>query len=224
MKKIRIGWCVAETPWSDLLQSAPEPVRHNIPCPVIGAWTGVTYLVRAPFDIHVECFTDSEGMLDVRWLDGSPRADVHEVLSFSRPNYWAAPDRPAVLWMLRNLFVADEPVWLEACAPMLHIEQTRWPGVAVPLRYNIHEWARPLPWVFDWQDRSQPIRIRRGDPLQYVRFMVDDPDARFEIEQIPFDDELRSFVKLGSEMMPFQRHRVGLGKALLGRRPRRWLG
>jgi len=220
---VKIGWCVAEPRFSDMLQEPPELMRVDIRCPVIAAWAAQTYAIRAPFDLDIEFKVSGEGAAIAWRTDYDFMIDPHTIVPFTNPSQWRAPTLPSVQWLINNLFVADETVYVETCAPFFHYRDEALPGVMMPTRFNIRSWTRPLQWVFEWHDRSQPLQIKRGDPIQYVRFHTKNMNETFKIQRLEYSEALEAAVKRCRGLGPFRRNLHEVGDALLGRRPKRFL-
>ena len=219
---VRVGWCTANTHCSELLFEEPEVVRVNVPCPVIGSWASQTFLLRAPYDMTVSLELGPQGPM-LAWGDPAPNAETHAVWSFARPNSWARADRPVLNWNIDHLFLADETVILETTAPFYHMDGVDWPGVMLPTRFDIRAWTRPVPWSFEWRDLSRPLRIRRGDPIQYIRLHTKRQDETFRLRRVDYTEEMHAAIERCRKLGPFRRGLGGIGERLLRLRPRRWL-
>ena len=220
---VKIGWCNTPTPWSDLLPFEPEQLRVDIRCPVIAAWASQSFVVKAPFDLGVQ-FTHGPDGAELKWIkEYDFKIEPRQVVPFTKQKLWRKPNQPSVQWTINNLFVADEPVWMETWSPFFHFRKNPLPGVIVPSRHNIHEWAKPVPWVFEWHDISKPLVIKRGEPIQYVRFHTPNNDETFKIVRLEYTEELEKAVERAASLTPFKKNFFSLGKALLGHRPKRWL-
>jgi len=219
---INIGWCTANSHCSELLFEPPEPVRINVPCPVIGMWTTQTFLLRAPydFDLHLELGPRGPGL---RWGEHAPSAAVHDCFAMTMPHIWRDPGKPQLMWRIDHLFLADEEVVMENCAPFYHYPERRVPGVLLPSRWDVNSWVRPLPWTFEWQDVDQPLSIRRGDPISYVRFHTRRFDDTFRMKRLAYTEEMAKAIERGRRLNFIKRKIPGFAQRLLGYRPKRWL-
>jgi hypothetical protein len=223
---INVGWCTANTHCSELLYDAPEPVRINVPCPVIGMWTTQTFLLRAPydFDLHIQLSPQGPGL---GWGEKAPSAAIQDCFALTRPDTWRDPNKPQIMWRTDHLFLADEEVVMESCAPFYHYDQDnegrRWPGVMIPSRWDIEKWVRPLAWTLEWQDLDRPISIRRGDPLSYVRFFTRKFDDTFRMKRLPYTEEMAKAVERGRRVNFIKKKIPGFAQRLLGYRPKKWL-
>jgi hypothetical protein len=41
-------------------------------------------------------------------------------------------------------------------------------------------------WAFLWQDPGSPLRIRRGEPIQYARFNGESAQATIRLRPVPY--------------------------------------
>lgn len=219
---IQIGWRAEPIGVKDALALPPEPLELGINSPHLRAFTERTFVLRAPHDLSCR-LTMRGGRPDFRFLDDSVDLSPDQVFQFTPMKLYAAEDRPSIQWLCSNYCVADEPVWMETCAPFLHDEMKGWPGVMVPGKLDIMRWTRPFQWVFEWRDMDSPLRIKRGDPICYMRFHAPDPDATFEIVDLPESWEFRQAVQRCGRIAQYKKNALGHIEQAAERRPRRWL-
>lgn len=227
---INVGWCTANTHCSELLFEKPEAVRINVPCPVIGMWTTQTFLLRAPydFDLHFELTQHGPSL---RWGEIAPSAAIEDCFALTPPQTWRAPDKPQLMWRIDHLFLADEEVVMESCAPFYHhgdpagpeAEGRAWPGVFIPSRWDIQAFVRPLPWTLEWQDIDRPLSLRKGDPISYVRFHSRVFDDTFRMKRLQYSERMADAVARGKRLARVKRKLPGFAQRLLGFRPERWI-
>jgi hypothetical protein len=219
---IRIGWNSRPLGRSEALALEPLPLKSPIGAESVADWVANTYMIRAPFDLQMAIRIEAE-RLHMEWVGPSPDLDPNEVFTVTQRDMWAAPDHPTVQMTLNNLFVADEPVWMETFPPCMHRQSPEWPGVMIPGRLDIHRWTRPVQWVFEWHDLSRPLSLRRGQIIKYVRFMRPGPQATFSVEPVPYTEELRKAVDRCGRIAMFSRNALSYRDAAMARRPARWL-
>jgi hypothetical protein len=68
----------------------------------------------------------------------------------------------------------DKNVWMEQIDPFLEWNRSNQIRV-VPGKFNIAKWHRPIDFTFEQKEMQTTIKIKRGDPLYYVRFHGEDP-------------------------------------------------
>jgi hypothetical protein len=222
MAKINVGWSIGKTLWSDLLYFDPEQLKVEIPCPAIFAWTMNTFVIKAPFDLHLRCRITANGP-ELQWLNQVENVSIHNVVQFTRRDLWSAPDKPSIQWLLNNIFVADEPVIAEAWQPQSFYRKEPLPGVVIPSYLDIQKWTRPIQWAFEWRDINKDLVIKRGEPIQYIRFQGKNYNDVFKLKQLDFNEDMEAAVKRCKTMLPFKKNMLSLSDALLKKRPAKWL-
>lgn len=219
---VKIGWRAEPVGVKDLLAYPPEPLDLGINSPHIRDWTCRTFVLRAPFDLNCRLRLKG-GVPDFAWLDDSLDFAPDEVFHLTPKKFWTAPERPSIQWLTNNYCVADEPVIIETCAPFLHSNMQAWPGTMVPGKMDIRRWTRPFQWVLDWHDLDRPLRIERGEPIQYIRFHTPELDDDFEIVDLPDSWEFRRAVQRCGRIAQYKKNALNHIDEAAERRPRRWL-
>ena len=51
-----------------------------------------------------------------------------------------------------------------------HQDAEPFPGTLFGGRFPINVWPQPLLWAFEWHNIKKPIRLKRGQPLSYDQF------------------------------------------------------
>ena len=72
------------------------------------------------------------------------------------------------------MFYSDKSVMLEVVPPVWHKNKFQNNVNIIGATFDISKWYRPLEFAFEIIDDTQPIVIKRGDPLYYVRFSTVD--------------------------------------------------
>lgn len=219
---VKLGWWGKPLGIDEALAVPPEPVDFPMNSPFIKDWVGRTFLLRAPMDMSCE-LSLKDGRPDLRFLDNTVELPADHVFQFTPVDQYDRPDRPSIQWLISNVVVADETVWVETCAPFLHRESEAWPGVLIPGRMDIHRWTRPFQWVFEWRDQSQPLHIRRGDPLMYARFHTPTMADRFELYEMEGDWEFMQAIQRCGKIAQYKRNALSHIDEAAERRPERWL-
>jgi len=67
-----------------------------------------------------------------------------------------------------------ENVWIEQIDPFLEWERKN-PIRVTTGKFNIKRWCRPIDFTFEYKDKAVHLKIKRGDPLFYVRFHGENP-------------------------------------------------
>jgi hypothetical protein len=110
----------------------------------------------------------------------SERADIPDlvrgIMPFHTLSKGPGEDYSAVFQLPVDLiFVTDKPLWMEVLPPYLHDEYYRINATIVPGTFDFSNWVRNTSVAFKIRDFSQPVNLRRDDPLFYVRFYSDNP-------------------------------------------------
>ena len=219
---VKLGWYGFPLGHKDaVLPFTPEPLDINIPAPIIQDWASRTFVIRAPFDIHIKCEASADHF-NLEWLDPSFELSPVDVFIITKRDDWSAPDRPTIQWKLNNLFVADEPVIGETSAPVFHSNHQDWPGVYVPGRLDIHRWTRPFQWVFEWHDFTKPLKINRGDPILYFRVHTPNFDRDFSLQPLEYTREVEQAIHRCSTIFPYKKNALGMMDKAVSRR-KKWL-
>jgi len=160
----------------DVLFFEPEPVieylstsrkgTEILKCPAFLDYYKNTYLIKAPMDLtftaaktHIEC------------SNSYPQEYLEKLLS---NRYEPASLYSTISLTWYYMFYSDESVMLEVVPPVWHKNKFQNNINICGAAFNISKWYRPLDFAFEIIDDSQPIVIKRGDPLYYVRFSTTD--------------------------------------------------
>jgi hypothetical protein len=92
----------------------------------------------------------------------------------------------------RYLFVADKPCLIEQLPPSMHLEECVQNMRVIAGTFDISKWFRPVESSFEVVDPTKVLRIRRGDPLFYVRLVPQDGTVTLKHEE--YSDEMRAEV------------------------------
>ena len=95
------------------------------------------------------------------------------------------------------MFIRDEPVYLSQVPPFLDYQDSEpIPGTLFGGRFPIDVWPRPLTWAFGWHNIKKPIRLKRGQPLFYCQFELDNPERQFQVFEAERTPELQEYCKM----------------------------
>jgi len=160
-------------------------------CPANAQFIKNFWLIRSPFDLELNLNRKNNNcsinqnqrffntFVNVRWND------------------FTETDLMLVSFNFQYMFIADEPVWIEVYPPFLHkeVENTRF----INGTFDIYNWQRPVDFSFEVLDDTQPVKIKRGEPLFYVKFCSKKLNDDFILKQIEWTDEL---LKLNKRCQP----------------------
>lgn len=148
-------------------------------CPAVNQFEYRLFEILSPFDIGLRCTA----------LDDS--ASIHVVPSFTRldeeliphfitpmpPKFWRHPNRPVVQISIPFYFVCDEVCYLNQLPPYMADNFHNFPGLFISGRFPTHIWPRALNMAFEWHDINRDLVVRRGDPISYLMFETERPNA-----------------------------------------------
>lgn len=192
-------------------------------CPAVINLESRYFLVRCPFDLHLEFVRDKDGRPAMRNLNGdmsSIRANkMRDKLHITAEHEWRYPGVPTLQLELPYVFIADEPVYMNQVAPFMHYQKTPFPGTIFGGRFPVNVWPRPLMWAFEWHDTEKPLKITRGDPLFYVQFETLPQDRSVVLSETEVTPELQDYMEHISGAVNFVNQTFSLFEAAEKVRP-----
>ena len=75
-----------------------------------------------------------------------------------------------------------------------HQDAEPFPGTLFGGRFPINVWPQPLLWAFEWHNIKKPIRLKRGQPLFYGQFELDNPERQFQVFEVERSPELQEYL------------------------------
>lgn len=168
--------------WSNLTFFEPEPVlpyiakqrdcsskTHFTKCPAFQDYYRNVYVIKAPIDITIT-YDKHQNYLTIYPQD----QDFFNSHIIMRGNQVGANDPFLMSMSIAYLFIADAQCAIEQL-PVTHHDKV----VAEKIRliqgtFDISKWYRPTDFAFELLTPDEPLVIKRGDPLFYVRFVSKD--------------------------------------------------
>lgn len=212
---VTIGWL--NTNDSDRLQSYdgmamspyltydPEPYKRTpghkeksykkwfTVCPANVQYNRNLFVIRAPLSVSLEVkeLDKQKGIWDCMPLNNNwtmtPEALARYVMFEGMPDARSDLDKPILQVRTPYVFYADQPVTLQLLPVTNSIFQP--PGITICGEFDIHAWQRPVQWGFEWWDTNKPLIIKRGDPLYYIKFIVNnDPTEKVKLVRLKAND------------------------------------
>ncbi len=229
---VQVGWFLNQNKAS-IIYYPPERVRSvemnknhaksASRCPAVINLESRYFVVRCPFDLHLEFIRDKDGRPAMRNRNGDKSGirgnKLREKLHITAEHEWRYKDVPSLQLELPYVFIADEPVYMSQVAPFMHHQKHPLPGTIFGGRFPINVWPRPLMWAFEWHDTSQPIRINRGDPLFYATFETMPQDRSVQLVEAEVTDELNTYMEMISGAVNYVNQTFSLFEAAEERRP-----
>lgn len=205
---VQVGWLLNE-PRTGVVYPKPERVRSAelnrkhaksaSRCPAIINMESRYFQIRVPFDLHLRFTRDESGKPALRNMlgDASPvRPNVlNKKLHITSEAEWRYKDRPTIQISLPYLFIADEPVYMTQLDAFMHYRKAPLPGTIFGGRFPIHNWPRPLMWAFEWNDTSQDLILKRGDPWFYAQFETLPQDRAVSLVEAEKTPELSQYLE-----------------------------
>jgi len=118
---------------------------------------------------------------------------IGDFLTIEPPDRWRDPRKPVLQVRLPFFLVTDESCWATQMPPFFEPAMRRWPGTMTAGRIPLHIWPRSLQWPFEWDDFSQDLVIKPGEPLCYLQCAFSNPGARPELVEAKLTPELRDY-------------------------------
>lgn len=229
---VRIGWLLTD-PKGGIVFDPPERVRSvdvnrthaksASRCPAVINLESRYFVIRCPFDLHLQFVRDPQGKPGLKNLMGetSPvRAKkLGQHLHITGEKEWRYPDRPTIQLSLPYLFITDEPVYMSQVPAFMHYRPEAMPGTMFGGRFPINLWPRPLMWAFEWHDIQKPLKLARGEPLFYCLFETEPQDRAVQIVEAERTPELNEYLDLVSGAVNYVNQTFSLFKAAEERRP-----
>lgn len=171
-----------EAHWGDLTFYEPEPVLpyiaktrssgdlgHYIQCPAFRDYYKNMYMVRSPISITISYDRKTDSLQitpqDQKFYDNYIRP---------RGRQRGSNDPFLMSIAVQYLFLADAKCFIEQLPVTYHEASVASKIRLIPGTFDISQWYRPVEFAFEILDDTNPLAIKRGDPLFYVRFVTDD--------------------------------------------------
>jgi hypothetical protein len=150
------------------------------------------FIMKSPVTASLKLREMGPGMYDLE-----PETPEHYELS---PPAWnrlfdfvgnVGPDGAVPTLQLRNglTFVADEPCTIQLLPAFNHVYDM--PGELITGEFDIHAWQRSVQFSLAWRNTKKALRIKRGEPLFYVKFVVHrDPTEKVELVKLKENPQL----------------------------------
>ena len=171
----------------ELLLPEIAKIRNSqyIKCPAFLEYYKNTYLIRSPIDIKI---TYDNGQLYIT----PQNQDFYNSYINHRGHQITETDPFLMSFVLQYLFIADKDCFVEVLPASFH-------SIATKIRtiqgtFNINKWFRPIEFAFEFINENEPLVIKRGDPLFYVKFRTP-KDEKVFLEQKDFEKSVLNNVK-----------------------------
>jgi hypothetical protein len=161
-------------------------------CPAVINFYKNVFILKSPVSVDLKIVETNPGMYELQ-----PEKPENYDLS---PPVWnrlfdfignVGVEGAVPTLQLRNgmTFVADEPCTIQLLPAFNHKNDI--PGDVICGEFDIHAWQRSVQYSLAWKDTDKPLRIKRGEPLFYVKIIVHkDPTEKVELVKLKSNPQL----------------------------------
>ncbi len=202
--EIPVGWCcdreegafAFEPPRTVFSRRArPLSTRSVQNCPAVNDLERHLIEIPAPVSIRLRAVDEGDAPEIFVVPAGTTVEDdrIGSFLVIEPVERWRDPRRPMLQLKLPFFLVTDAPCHVTQVPPFLDPVIRQWPGTMTAGRFALHLWPRSLQWPFEWDDLSEDLVIRAGEPLCYLQCAFDDPAARPALVEAELTPELTEY-------------------------------
>jgi hypothetical protein len=206
---INVNWCpfqgksistIEKRSWMDMLWFEPEPLLKHVvsernkdlsylKCPSFIDFCKNTFVIRSPLDIDISF--DYDTVTERKYIK-THMYNQEFYDDFITDRMQEGPYTMLGL-VFGNLFYAEQSLVVEQMPATFSRTSSVFQKniTVIPGRFDISKLIRPVSFAFEIVDDTQIIKIKRGDPLYYLRFITDEP---VKINRVKFTDELKHVV------------------------------
>jgi hypothetical protein len=179
--------------WKDLSFFEPRPIeafknRMGLisMCPAHLHSTSNYFEIRSPIDIEIE-WRDKQV-----YIHNLEAKRVREIVADRR--HEIGPIDPLMCtFYFQYLFWCEEKDVILETVPAFFEKETP-PFHVIPGRYNIHRWRRPVDYTIEFKTNEGSYKIKRGDPLFYVKFTSSNIYESFKLQRTEVTEEIKESV------------------------------
>lgn len=158
-----------------------------IKCPAVTDFMKSTYVFKSPIDLSFDlevtntfskiyCENISQdifdSIVDIRFLENEERGESQY---------------PLIGIDFLNTFTCDSSVMLQVFPAFMHYNDFTSKTTVIPGEYDINKWVRPVELVFEVKNRTEQIKIKKGDALSYFKFSSND-SVKLENSATPWEE------------------------------------
>jgi hypothetical protein len=162
--------------------------RHFVRCPAFREYYKNTYVLKSPVDMDI-MYTPDNKFLRITPQD----QEFYDASIVYRGDAVGEGDDFLMSFSINYIFIADKDCELELTQASMHKSDFINKTTLIGGSFNINKWYRPVEIAFEIKDLSSPIRIKRGDPLAYVRFKPKD-DGKVSLQFKEFSEETKQAI------------------------------
>ncbi|MDT8343780.1 MAG: hypothetical protein RQ752_05055 [Thermohalobaculum sp.] len=205
-----IGYCLTD-PQGGFAFPAPRTVfstrdrplgmRAIQNCPAVNNIERQLVELPSPYGLRLRMARGPQGGYGIQIVEQGTFVQpdkLSDILAVEPPARWRHPKKPVIQLRLPYFFVTDEPCMLAQMPPFLGPAMRRWPGTMVAGRWPLALWPQNLTWALEWDDPTQELAIKQGEPLCLFFFEFNNPDKRPEMVEAQLTPELEEY-RLGMQ-------------------------
>ena len=162
--------------------------------------------VLAPFSLELRCVETHDHGFDFHVIEAGTRVDLdalQTIVSFMPREIWRDTNNPVVQIALPHIFLSDETLHLSQVPAWASADSVKLPGMLISGRFPAHLWPRPLNLAFEWTDKSQSFKMKRGQPICYLMMELESPERTVELIEGRMTENLRSYLSKISDVVKF---------------------
>jgi hypothetical protein len=155
-------------------QNKPQGGNYQS-CSALHTLAKNTFVILAPFDVTL--FLDSNGVIS----DGTTHPYWFEERISSIQNSFSVDfDMPFIFFSEKSVDVKITPAYMHN----LSYANT---GFVVPGQFDISNWFRPMPIIFQLWEGKKVLSFSKGEPLAYISF---DTDKEINLKQFNLTNDI----------------------------------
>jgi hypothetical protein len=233
MQRNVVGWFLPRTLearaiWFDPVRYAwrPSGQRQSVSflhCPAYQKFSCNLFVIRCPFDLHLNCELTDEGCEIAVGAESSIRPEkLAGFIKVHPKSEWREPDKPLLQVMLNYYFLSDDDVDLQYLSPLATtLFEPALPGLVLQGRWSIKSWIRPVNFVFEWWNTSSDLIIKRGQPILNVMFLAQDLDAKLTLVEAEETEDVIAMARGIQNISSYIRNVFSVLPTVVKSRPRR---
>jgi hypothetical protein len=233
MQQIVVGWFLprtleARSVWFDPVRYSWQPADQRnsgifLQCPAYQNFSRNLFVIRCPFDLHLQCqVSDEDCQISVGEKSSIKAEKLASFIKIHPKEEWREPDKPLLQLMLNYYFLSDDDLDIQYISPLTTTYfEPALPGLVLQGRWNIRAWIRPVNFVFEWWDTSSDLLIARGQPILNVMFLSRDLEAKTSLIEAEETAEVIAMARGIQNINSYIRNVFSVLPSIVKNRPRR---
>lgn len=185
-------------PELEILFSEPESLfKHlqktrdgslHMKCPAFVDFVKNTYVIKSPIDIEIFSDRKEKSMQVGGIIEKLGKFVVNRIDDVGEGCPLAISLPPAYI------FYSNDDIEIETLHAFMEINDSLSNVMLVPGTFNISKWIRSIDFTVEIKNENEPVKIKKGDVLFYVKFKTKD-DSKVELERVAHTEELKYVAK-----------------------------